>query len=795
MFPPIDNPETVQARTTILLNEDMDILHAHDQSLIGKNLTEYLDVGALRGGDTATVTSPFTGERSLASLYSIPVEAASWNLPLFAYMESPLQGMGSTAGRLAALMITAGAACLLLLVFIMYITIYSFVGPLKKLTTDAQQIAKGNLDVSFSAVKESDINNPKNEVAVLQRSLMKMVKTLKNHLNVVEQRVDERTYELKIMSKEAEEAKDRAEEADIIKTQFLANMSHEIRTPMNAIIGMSDLMLSEELPRHQRRYAEDIKVSATSLLGIINDILDISKIHSRKLSLVPIHYDFMVMLDNIDSIISFLVSEKDVQFKLSAPDNLPVCLYGDDVRLRQILLNVLGNAAKFTEKGFVHMDIAFSGAEMEFVISDSGVGIRKEALPYLFDEFAQADPQKNRRRGTGLGLSITKNLVEMMGGEISVESVYGEGSVFRIVLPVTLGDPSKITPGEKGVGAVYAPAAKVLVVDDNAINLNVACGLLRLCGITADTALSGAEAIEMTLTNTYDLIFMDHMMPEMDGNEATAILRREGVTIPIVALTANAIAGSKELFLAAGLNDLLVKPIEKPLFHKILETWLPADKLLTPPEPVISDSVLHDRFFQALESIKGLSVELGLKRVSDQRDVYESSLKYMLRQIEKDREALPAFLDTVDMRGFTIAVHSLKGSLANIGAMELSGYALELEDAGMKEDTVFCALNLSPFLLALDEFYTALTDAFSVMKRKTEILMEIPPEVSSLFSELEKAFDKMDFLGIHDTMQALGTMNLSGALKDTVRQIQDAVLIMEYEEAKEIIWKVLEGQD
>ncbi len=788
MFLPIDNPESFQSHATILLNEDMDILHAHDQTLVGKNLKDLVDIEALNGEEAVTLDSPFSGDMSLASLRSIPVKAASWSLPLLAYMETPLNRMGSTAGQVAALMVTAGAVCMLLLIFIAFITIYSFVRPLKKLTSDAQQIARGNLDVAFNAVGDTEINNPKNEVAVLQRSLMKMVETLKDHLNVVERRVDERTYELKLVTKEAEEAKDRAEEADIIKTQFLANMSHEIRTPMNAIIGMSDLMLSEELSKHQRRYAEDIKISATSLLGIINDILDISKIQAKKLSLIPIHYDFKTMLDNINSIAGFLVAEKEVEYQFVVQGDLPKCLYGDDVRLRQILLNVVSNAVKFTEKGFVRLAVSVTGANMKFSVSDSGIGIKSEDIPRLFEEFIQADKHKNRNRtGTGLGLSITKSLVTMMGGSISVDSVYGEGSVFRIILPIVLGDESKIAPSEKETGAVYAPNAKVLVVDDNAINLNVACGLLRLCGITADTALSGRQAIDMALRNEYDLIFMDHMMPEMDGNETTVILRERGVTVPIVALTANAVAGAKETFLAFGMNDLLVKPIEKPVFHRILEKWLPPDKLQDPPEMVISEANWHDLFFRKLEEIDGLSVDLGLKRVSGQRDVYESSLKYMIRQIEKDSEVLPAFLDTVDMHNFTITIHGLKGSLANIGAMELSANALELENAGAQEDAVFCALNLSHFLLALEKLYIALEEAFAVMKYETEEPAVIPPELPPIFAALEQAFDEMDFMAIDKGIEILDSLKVGGILKERIHQIKDAVLMMEYEEAKSIM--------
>ncbi|MDR1692858.1 MAG: response regulator [Oscillospiraceae bacterium] len=793
MFLPIDNPETVNAHSAILLSEDMRILHSRYPQIISENLADYLDVDALKDKNASVIVSPFTGERVLASLRAIPVSGTDWAIPLYSYLETPFGETDTAAGHVITLMVAAGSAGLGLLIFIVYISINSFVKPLRMLTADARQVAMGNLDVPFAAVTKGE--NPKNEVTELRHSLMIMVETLKNHLNVVEQRVDERTYELKLMTKEAEEAKNRAEEADIVKTQFLANVSHEIRTPMNAIIGMSDLMLSEELNTHLRRYAEDIKVSATSLLGIINDILDISKIQARKLSLVPAHFNFLTLLDNIDSIVGFLVSEKEIDFQISRAADLPRCLYGDDIRLRQILLNVLGNAVKFTEKGFVRLVVNYFRGEIEFIVSDSGIGIPNEELPKLFEAFRQADPKRNRyRTGTGLGLSITKSLVDIMGGEITVQSVYGQGSVFRITLPATLGDESLVAPDEKAVDAVYAPSAKVLVVDDNAINLNVACGLLRLCGITADTVLSGADAIRTAKRQVYDLIFMDHMMPEMDGNEATVILRRQGVTAPIIALTANAVAGSKELFLEAGMNDLLIKPIEKPLFNRILKNWLPPEKLETPPLREPSETERHDKFFDKLKEIKGLSPELGLKRISGQQDVYESSLRYMLRQIEKDRDVLTLSLNALDMRSFAITAHGLKGSLANIGASGLSDFALELESAAVKEDAVFCALNLSAFLLELDDLHAALTDAFALMKGEWSAA-EIPPELPPIFANLERALDNMDFSGIELNMDTLTGMRLHGALGDAVRRIKDAVLIMEYDEAKDIIRKTLEGGD
>jgi signal transduction histidine kinase/ActR/RegA family two-component response regulator len=386
------------------------------------------------------------------------------------------------------------------------------------------------------------------------------------------QEIDEQSRVL-LLQKEAAQA---ASEA---KSQFLANVSHEIRTPMNAVLGMSELLLSEELNERQKRYAEDIKTSALVLLEIINEILDISKIQSGKMNLVPVHYDFRALVDNVCSMVQFLIKKNNIVFETEMKGEIPQYLYGDDVRLRQMLLNILGNAAKFTKAGYIRFSVTVSDAYIRFIVSDSGIGIRPEDLPTIFDIFKQADTIENREKiGTGLGLSITKALTEMMNGRISVESVYGKGTTFRIVIPKVVGDETKIRQSGAGKNVTFSPDTKILVVDDNAINLNVISGLLQLYNITASTAGSGRQAVEMTGNTRFDLVFMDHMMPEMDGVEATQIMREMGVTVPIIALTANAVANAKEMLLAAGMDDFLSKPVIKDVLTELLIKWIPASR-------------------------------------------------------------------------------------------------------------------------------------------------------------------------------------------------------------------------
>ena len=385
--------------------------------------------------------------------------------------------------------------------------------------------------------------------------------------------------------------KKRVEIAGRVKSDFLSTMSHEIRTPMNAILGMAEIMSRTSLDIQQKKYIDNIKRSSNALLSIITNILDFSRIEAGNVDIEKNYYNPHELFDGLYSMFAAVFKNKNLEFYFSASKHIPDKVYGDANRLKQVLSNILSNALKYTPEGHVEFFAWMSDDGMLHVgIHDTGIGIRPDDLKRLFLPFEQIDLRKNKYiAGTGLGLAISRRLCELMGGQLSVESAYGAGTTFTIDIPCMTRAEAPTNESEEKIAEFSANGANVLVVDDIEINLSVAEAMLQIFDINPDMALRGAEAVDMASEKQYDLIFMDHMMPEMDGFETMKQIRMIGrnyENIPIVALTANVINNAEQMFLENGFNGFIPKPIEINTLNLCLRKFLPANliKSLTPDE-------------------------------------------------------------------------------------------------------------------------------------------------------------------------------------------------------------------
>ena len=520
---------------------------------------------AFRNGTplSKAMPSPLSGRQSLVNMAPLPLNDGQHRLTLL--LDFPTEeldrAVADVTDKMTALFLYGLAAAGVTVFLVMR----SVVRPIKRITECSEAMAAGD---SAKVHELLDISGGGTETRVMVESFRKMLAEM------------EENQRLKLSAKEAEIEMEKMREMARVRTHFFANMSHELRTPMNAIIGFSDVLISEDMPERQLKWVRDIKTSSESLLVIVDDILDISKLETGALKLVESDFNLSSLLDNIASMISYLAAKKNLAFSMDKGADVPEYLVGDEVRLRQILVNVLGNAVKYTREGSVRLAARVDGEDLFFDVSDTGIGIRDEDRGKLFTAFHQFDAVRNREiKGTGLGLSISMSLARMMGGDITIDSVYGSGSAFHIRVPCRrgAGGAAVPAPSTRDREGEIAFAARVLVVDDSKVNLRVAHDLMTLFGLSCETAASGPEALELARENRYDLVFMDHKMPGMDGVETVRRLRELGgrwSELPIVALTANTLAGADGKMLDAGANDCLAKPIRKAELRKILIKWL-----------------------------------------------------------------------------------------------------------------------------------------------------------------------------------------------------------------------------
>ena len=505
-------------------------------------------------------------------------------------------------------------------------------------------------------------------------------------------------------SDELRAAKNLAEQANHAKSDFLANMSHEIRTPINAIMGMNEMVLRESKDENVREYAANIESASKTLLSLINDILDFSKIESGKMEILPAPYEVAVFFNDVVNMISVKAKQKHLDFQVEIDSTLPTVLYGDEVRNRQIIVNILNNAVKYTKEGSVKLSV--SGIKEEnaltliMQVTDSGIGIKEEDMNKLFDGFQRLDLEQNRSiEGTGLGLAITHNLLQRMNGRIKVSSEYGKGSVFTIYLTQQIIDDSPmgdfkqkfeaIVKQEKGYRETFvAPEVKVLVVDDNEMNLEVVKALLKNTEIQVTTCMSGRECLALVEKEYFDVILLDHMMPEMDGIQTLSAIKQvenQCQSVPVIALTANAIVGAKETYIKAGFSAYLSKPIEGTELEKMLLDYLPSEKVRRIPqgEENVGDMMQeHSTQRKEQDAVSYIDQEMGLKYCMESKDFYKEMLTLYCNNYEDRIVKLTEAFRKEDWDNYTVYAHGLKSTSLNIGGEVVSKAAKELEDAG-----------------------------------------------------------------------------------------------------------------
>lgn len=510
------------------------------------------------------------------------------------------------------------------------------------------------------------------------------------------------------LNREYEKAKDEAVRANEAKSLFLSNMSHEIRTPINAVLGMNEMILRECADKQILSYAANIRSSGKTLLFLINDILDMSKIESGKMEIVRVEYEPENMMMDLWNVIFLRAQEKGLSIRFSLDETLPRVLYGDDVRIKQIVTNLLTNAVKYTPQGGIEMKAAYERAEDETIrliisVKDTGMGIRKEDMGKLFESFQRLDEEKNRNiEGTGLGMNITMSLLKLMDGDMKVESEYGKGSVFTVTIPQRIvcdeptGDFDSIRKRReetlsKKQQSFEAPEARVLVVDDNSMNLTVFQSLLKRTKMQITTADSGKRCLELVKQEPYHIIFMDHMMPEMDGIETLHEMQKlsdyPNAGTPVIVLTANALSGAREGYLKEGFVDFLTKPIDGDLLEETVERYLP-DTLVRRTEGEEESGEEALQIDQEKFLSYDISVENGLAYAKGDLDMYLELARLFVKDREK-QDVMRQLLQEENLKDYAILVHGLKGNARTLGADRLADMAFEHEKESKAGNTAY----------------------------------------------------------------------------------------------------------
>ncbi len=608
-------------------------------------------------------------------------------------MSVPKRIIGMPLARVRLRFVVIMIILIILLISLGLLWVRSIIRPLKKMTVVADHYASGD----YSEKIEVD---SKDEVGRLSKNLQTMAESMTRQIEI-------------------------ADSANQAKSAFLSNMSHEIRTPITAVLGFNEMILRESKDAEILTYAENIKASGHSLLGLINDILDISKIEAGKIKIIPVDYDMTSVINDLVVMNEVRAREKGLKLILDIDRNIPRLLNGDEIRVKQIITNILTNAVKYTKIGSVTFSVGYKKIETEpdnvmihVAVKDTGMGIRNEDLERIFSQFERIDEKNNRNiEGTGLGLNITKSLLEMMGSSLKVESVYGVGSVFSfdIKQKVVKWDPigeykptseATVKDREQYKSRFTAKNASVLIVDDNATNLLVFKNLIKSTLVRTDTAASGDDCLRMCKSDRYDIIFLDHMMPVKDGIETLHELKemRDSLNAdtPVICLTANAVSGAHEEYMREGFTDYLSKPIDPELLEEKMIEYLPKDKIdgYSEEGATTAGESAEDGSTDALDMLGRsgkINVNLGIKNCADEK-IYLEVLGVFYDDIERSAINLDRYLKEEDIDNYVIIVHGVKSTSRTIGAESLGEKAADLERAGKEGDIGFIRDNHKEFM-------------------------------------------------------------------------------------------------
>ena len=612
---------------------------------------------------------------------------------------------------------------------------------------------------------------------------------------------------VKLLEKETK----RADIANQAKTNFLANMSHEIRTPINAVLGMNEMILRESKESTIKEYAKDVQGAAKSLLSIINDILDITKIEAGKLTVIPAEYAFSKMIHDVTNMISFKAKAKELEFKVNIDDRIPSELRGDDIRIRQILVNLLNNAVKYTHSGEVTLEAELLPCEQEntalisFAVKDTGIGIKEEDIQKLYIPFERIEEKRNRNiEGTGLGMNITMQLLALLDSKLEVESEYGKGSVFSFLLkqeiinPEPIGKLGEQIEAENNEYDYYqnyfeAPEAKILVVDDNDMNRKVFCSLLKDTKMQIQEADSGKVCLEKVKKTAFDIIFMDHMMPEMDGIETLKAMKLmedyPSKDTPVVILTANAIVGAKEQYLSEGFRAFLSKPIDPLKLEEIIVELLDKSLIHKVVRTVSKQAEEENINTSELPTIDGLDWGYAATHFKDEEallksvKLFASSLEYEAKELES------LYSDIRQEEGrkkYRIKVHSMKSSAGIVGIVPLAGMAKVLEDAARNDD---CDLleQMTPIFLKKWREYKEHLKEFSNVPEGAKSAAECPEQIEEIFREIKVAAEEIDIDTLDGLLAKLKEYRFEGEQKENFERIEAAIINLNVDFLQEII--------